>query len=140
MAYLDATVVVQFNDPGKQTLYKELGFISENTLETFVSTNIILGVENRVAEIIGVTYTAETVPADVKLAATQAACNVLAYIRVNRMGPLITNPQGFNLSVPIVTAFTPEIMAVLALHKTSTEQLASSEYKTDKIRDTWEET
>jgi hypothetical protein len=139
MVYLDAGVIVQFNDPGKATLYKELGFASETALETFVASNIILGVESRVAQILGVTYTAVDVPAAVKLAAYQAAANTLLYIRTNKMGPVITNPQGFNLQVPIVQAFTKEIMAVLEEFQVQSEQIESSDYKTDNMKITWEE-
>jgi hypothetical protein len=145
MAYLSATTIVKFCKPSESddapTLASELGFLSETSLETFVTDNIIPGVEARVQEIIGVAYTSlsATAQADVKLAATQAAVNVLLYIRMNKMGPVITNPQGFNLQVPIIQAFTPEIMAALERYVTHTECIESSEYKTDGIKETGEE-
>mgnify|MGYP001028986017 CR=1 FL=1 len=137
MTYLDEEVVVQFNDPGKATLYKELGFSSEEALETFVKTYIVPGVEGYAAQLSGGNYTDATVPALVKLVAYQAAANVLAYIRTNRMGPVLQNPAGFNLSVPIVQAFTPELREILMSKRARI--VKASDYQTDKLADRWEE-
>jgi hypothetical protein len=44
------------------------------------------------------------------------------------------------LQVPVFKAFTPEIMEILlGFKKDREEQLASSEYKTDGMKATWEE-
>jgi hypothetical protein len=135
MTYLIAGVVVQWNDPSKSVLYGELGFASETTLETFVTNYVIPGVEDYAAQLSGGNYTDATVPALVKMVAYQAAANVLAYMRTNRMGPVLQNPAGFNLQVPIVKAFTPELVEMLQSKRARI--VKASEYKTDKIRDTW---
>jgi len=137
--YMDATVTVQFADPSKTKLFKELGFGNEAALETFVTSYIIPGVETHIAQILGVAYASSTVPEDVKMVAHTVGSHVLLYLRTNQMGPVIANPQGFNLQVPLVEFFTPDLLAMLRRRDTRTEQLASSEYKTDKIKETWEE-
>jgi len=136
---MDAAVTVQFADPSKTKLFKELGFANESALETFVTSYIIPGVETHIAQILGVAYTSSTVPEDVKMVAHTIGSHVLLYLRTNQMGPVIANPQGFNLQVPLVEFFTPDILTMLRRRDAHTEQLASSEYKTDEIKNTWEE-
>jgi len=140
MAYLSGTVIVKFADASGITLYKELGCVSNTALIAWVTENLISALEGRIHNITQQTFTVDTVDPAVVMAGNQAGANVLIYMRANRSGPFVTNPQGFNLQVPVFKAFTPEIMEILlGFKKDREEQLASSEYKTDKIRDTWEE-
>ncbi len=112
MTYLDAAVSVRLNDGNMDTLYKELKFASESDLEAFIENFLIPGVEARVKTITGVsTPTADQ--GNITLGAQMALTNLLAYMRVNRMGPILQNPTGFNLSIPIVKAFTSEVMTLL---------------------------
>ncbi len=136
MTYLTAAVVVQFNDPGKSKLYSDLGFASEAALESFITSYIIPGVEGYAANISGGSYTDDTVPAKVKMAAFMAACNVLSYMRTNHMGPpVVPGPTGLNLQVPISQAFTPEIRAILESNRTPI--VKSSTFQTDALDDRW---
>jgi len=137
MVYLDAAVAVQFNDPGLGSLYKELGFADEDALEDFVGTYIIPGVEGRIADLTGKTYTDVTVPEALRMVGHQAVANVLAYVRTNRMGPVLQNPAGFNLAVPIVEAFTPELLSVVKSYVT--KRVKATSYQTDKIATAWNE-
>ncbi len=131
LAYLTASVVVQLNDASKTKLFDELGFGSEALLETFITTYIIPGIEAHAAQLSGGAYTDATVPAMVKLVAYQAACNVLSYMRTNKMGPVIANPAGFNLQVPITQAFTDDLKE--ALHYYRARIVVPSAYQTSTI-------
>jgi len=139
MVYMDAEVTAQFADPSKAKLFKNLGFETFDALKAWITTHVIPGIENRIATLTGRTWTESDVPEAVKQLAHQAGANLLLYLRANQMGPLITNPQGFNLEVPIVHAFTPEMLAELEHYKEHPAILASSDYKTEHIKETWEE-
>ncbi len=131
MTYLTASVVVQLNDPSKTKLWDELGFVSEGSLEKYITSHIIPGIEAHVAQLSGGNYADATVPAMVKLVAYQAACNVLSYMRTNKMGPVIANPAGFNLQVPITEAFTDDLKEALSCYRARI--VVPSAYQTSTI-------
>lgn len=139
MVYMDAEVTIQFADPSKLKLFAELKFASFDEFKTWVASHVVPGIEDRIAKITGRAWIETDAPDGLKQLAHQAGANLLLYLRTNQMGPLIST-QSFNLGVPIVHAFTPEILAELERYKEHPAILASSDYKTEHIKETWEET
>lgn len=139
MVYMDAEVTIQFADPSEQKLYAEFKFLSFDAFRTWVTSHVIPGIEGRIAKLTSKTWTASDIPGGLKQLAHQAGANLLLYLRANQQGPLITNPQGFNLEVPIIHAFTPEMLAELEGYKDRPSIATSSSYKTKAIKETWEE-
>ena len=119
--------------------YKELGFTTEEALSTFITTYVIPGVEGRIHQHCMKTWTADTVPAGVKLIANVAGSNVLIYMRVNNLGPLIQSGQ-FKLQVADVPAFTEDMLKALDEFKVLPDVGKSSDYATPEIKDRWNET
>lgn len=132
--YMDPEVVKKLS----ATDWMKLKFVDDATFTTWINDNVISGIESRVAQITGKTWTADTVPEGVKQIAHIAGSNVLIYLRVNQLGPLIQRGE-FNLAAPQVPTFTEVMIKDLERFKQCTEQIVSSDYKTQALKDTWEE-
>jgi hypothetical protein len=120
--------------------FAELGFDTEAALKAWLTTYILPGIESFIANRTE-TWTAANVPAAVALAANMATSNVLVYYRVNNMGGLIKVGE-FKLQAPLVDIFTPEILKMIDAFQPSpdpTQIYQSSDYKTQALKDTWEE-
>jgi hypothetical protein len=140
MVYASADAIKYFagfvgGDPPR---YKELGFTSEETLNTFISTHIIPEVEGRIHQHCKKTWTADTVPAGVRILANLAGSNALVYMRVNNLGPLIQSGQ-FKLQVAEVPMFTDDMLKALNDFIDWPDIGKASSYATDEIKDRWQE-
>lgn len=119
--------------------FAEIEFDSEASLKSWLTKYVVPGIEGFIANRTQ-TWTAVDVPATVALAANMATSNVLVYYRVNHMGALI-RVGDYKVQAPLVDIFTPEILKMIDAFQPApdVEIYQSSEYKTQALKDTWEE-
>jgi len=118
--------------------YKELGFTTEEALNTFITTFVIPGVEGHIHQHCMKTWTAETVPAAVKRIANVAGSNVLVFMRANNLGPLVRAGE-FKLQIPEISAFTEDMLKELDDFKELPDVGKASSYATSEIKERWNE-
>ena len=138
MVYATAEAIKYLSGFKAQDRYKELGFATEADLTTWIETYVITTVESRIHQRCRKTWTVDTVPAAVKLIANVAGSNVLIYMRVNNLGPLIQSGQ-FKLQVAEVPMFTEEMLAALDEFAESPSLTKTSGYATGEIKERWNE-
>jgi hypothetical protein len=119
--------------------YSSLGFTSQNTMDTYLTDTIIPAVEGLVNSHLRQSYTDLTVPAAVKHGAIRIAANALMLIGVNKMGSLV-RVGDWRVQLARRDIFTPEIQAELEpFRKKRTSAVKSTPFKTDDIKETWDE-
>ena len=136
MVYVDVDVAFRLSG----VTFANVGFDTEVALKGWLTDHVVPAIEGFIANRTQ-TWTAANVPAAVALAANMATSNVLVYYRVNNMGGLIKVGE-FKLQAPLVDIFTPEILKMIDAFQPSpdpTQIYQSSDYKTQALKDTWEE-
>ena len=78
------------------------------------------------------------VPDAVKDLVARAAANMMQYMVMNKMGPLIHQGQ-FTLSIPDQSVLTKDLLQLLAPWVKRRPYTKASDYQTDKITDDWSE-
>jgi hypothetical protein len=79
------------------------------------------------------------IPEAVKDVAARAAANMIQYLVMNKMGPLIRTGD-YTISIPDQSVLTKELRALLTVWVKRTPHVISTPYKTDTIKETWDET
>jgi hypothetical protein len=77
------------------------------------------------------------IPDAIKDIAARAAANMIQYLVMNKMGPLIQTGD-FKIKVPTQAVLTDELRALLASWVKRTPHVISSPYKTREVSDTWD--
>ena len=78
------------------------------------------------------------IPVAIKDVAARAAANMVQYLVMNKMGPLIRTGD-YTLSIPEQSVLTKELRALLAPWVKRTPHVTSTPYKTDDMRELWDE-
>lgn len=79
------------------------------------------------------------VPDAVKDVAARATANMLQYMVMNKMGPLV-HETVFQISIPVQAVLTKELVELLASWVKRRPYTKSSAYQTQPIKDDWGET
>jgi len=77
------------------------------------------------------------IPEAIKDVAARATANMIQYLVMNKMGPLIRTGD-YTLSIPDQSVLTKELRGLLAPWVRRTGHVISTPYKTKEIDDTWE--
>jgi hypothetical protein len=136
LVYVDVDVAFRLSG----VPFATINFDSEAALKAWLTDHVLPGIEGFIANRTQ-TWTASDVPAAVVLAANMATSNVLVYYRVNHMGTLIRIGD-YKVQAPLVDVFTPEILKMIDAFQPNpdvTQIYQSSDYKTQALKDTWEE-
>jgi len=78
------------------------------------------------------------IPEAIKDVAARASANMIQYLVMNKMGPLIRTGD-YTISIPDQSVLTRELRALLASWVKGTPHVISTPYKTDDIRELWDE-
>jgi len=115
------------------------GFADATAQAAHITTFLLPAAQNAVEQYLGYTYADADVPAQVKHVTLKVAALGLMKIGIKKIGSLIrVGDYVVELSDP--TIFTPELKAEITdfvLGRTS--HIAVSLYKTDEIKETWDE-
>ena len=117
-----------------------LGFSSQTTLESHISTYILPAVQDNINEYLNQAYDDTSVPEGVKYAALRVAANALIKIAVRKMGPMV-RISDYKVETAGAEIFTPEIQREIDCYMArahSTAPVASS-YKSHEMRERWGE-
>lgn len=119
--------------------FSSLGFASQSAMNNYLTDTIIPAVEDLVNSHLRQEYTDSTVPAAVKHGAIRIAANALMLIAANKMGSLV-RVGDWRVQLARRDIFTPEIRAELEpFHKKRTPSVKATSFKTDDIKETWDE-
>ena len=119
--------------------YSSLGFTSQIAMDNYLTNTIIPAVEDLVNSHLRQSYTDVTVPDGVKHAAIRVAANALMLIAANKMGSLV-RVGDWRVQLARRDIFTPEVRAELEpFYKKRTPTVKSTPFKTDDIKETWDE-
>jgi hypothetical protein len=78
------------------------------------------------------------IPDAIKDVAARATANMIQYLVMNKMGPLIRTGD-YQISIPDQSVLTKELRALLAPWVKRTPHVISTPYKTDDIKKAWDE-
>ncbi|MCJ7455812.1 hypothetical protein MUP07_03595 [Candidatus Bathyarchaeota archaeon] len=79
------------------------------------------------------------IPDAVKDVAARATANMIQYLVMNKMGPLIRTGD-FTISIPTQAVLSKELKDLLASWVRRAGHVKATPYKTDTIKETWDET
>lgn len=86
-----------------------------------------------------VEYVGSTLPEAIQDICARAAANMIQYLVMNKMGPLIRTGD-YQLSIPDQSVLTPDLRQLLAPWRLQrTGHVVASSYKTHEIRRRWDE-
>jgi len=86
-----------------------------------------------------VDYTGSTIPEEIRDICARAAANMVQYLVMNKMGPLVTTAGGYKLRIPTQEVLPDELKRLLEPWITHTPYVKSTSYKTAAIADAWDE-
>ncbi len=78
------------------------------------------------------------VPDAIKDMAARATSNMLQYMVMNKVGPLVHQSQ-FQIAIPVQAVLTKELLDLLAVWVKRYPHTKATDYKTDKIASDWNE-
>ena len=108
-------------------------------MDTYITGTIEPAVESLVNLHLNQSYTDSGVPAAVKHAGIRIAANALLLIAANKMGSLV-RVGDWRVQLAKRDIFTPEIEAELEpFRKKRTSSVKATPYKTDELKDRWNE-
>jgi len=116
-------------------------FANETAFDTFLTGTLIPRAQGHINAFckrdFDVHYP-EGIPDAIKDIAARAAANMVQYMVMNRMGPLIRTGD-YQIAIPTQAVLPRELQELLARWVKRTPIVKSTPYKTDEIRDTWDE-
>jgi hypothetical protein len=121
--------------------FSSLGFVSQTIMDAYLTNTIIPAVEDLVNSHLRQDYTDVTVPAAVKHGAIRIAANALMLIAANKMGSLV-RVGDWRVQLAKRDIFTPEIRVELEPYRsfeTRTPTVKATPFKTDDIKERWDE-
>jgi hypothetical protein len=115
-------------------------FANEAAFETFLTDTLIPRAQGHVNAYckrdFDVDYSSG-IPDAVKDVAARAAANMIQYLIMNRMGPLI-RVGDYQISIPNQSVLTKELRDLLAPWVRRAGHVKATDWKTKEISDTWE--
>lgn len=143
--WVDCTTVKQYalvkwqdlNYNGKANL----PFGDEDAFDDFLEETLIPRAQGHINRFCKRDFDADypgAVPDPIKDVAARATANMVQYMVMNKMGPLIHQGQ-FTLSIPDQSVLTKDLLQLLAPWVKRRPYSKASDYKTDKITDDWSE-
>jgi hypothetical protein len=84
-----------------------------------------------------VDYAASSIPEAIKDVAARATANMIQYLVMNKMGPLIRTGD-FQISIPQQAVLTKELKDLLAPWVKRAGHVKATDWKTKEITDTWD--
>jgi hypothetical protein len=116
-----------------------VGFETQALMESHVTTYLIPAAQSLIEEHLHRTYTDEDVPAAIKHAAMRVCATGLMKISIRKMGALI-RVGDYKVELSRSDIFTPELRDELApFIKGRTPGVKATPYKTDEMKERWEE-
>lgn len=115
-------------------------FASENDFDQFLSGTLIPRAQAHINAFCRRDFDLDYlsgVPEAVKDVAARATANMVQYLVMNKMGPLIQTGD-FKLKIPTQAVLTDELKALLMPWVKRTPRATSTPYKTREIQDTWD--
>jgi hypothetical protein len=116
-------------------------FANETAFDTFLTNTLIPRAQAHInahcKRDFDVDYP-DGIPEAIKDVAARAAANMVQYLVMNKMGPLIRTGD-YTLSIPEQSVLTKELRALLAVWVKRTPHVISTPYKTDDMRELWDE-
>ncbi len=143
MAWTTSTEVKQYTLVKWDSLNYTAGvpFANEAAFNTFLDGTLIPRAQGHINKHCKRDFDVDfpgAVPDAVKDIAARATANMVQYMVMNKMGPLIHETQ-FQISIPIQAVLTAELIQLLAAWVKRTPHTSTTLYKTDKIADDWNE-
>jgi len=129
MAWVTALEVRQY----AQVLYSDFQegtFANETAFDTFITGTVIPAVESHIEAYCDRDFDVDFpsgIPAAIKDVARRAAANILQYMIMNKMGPLI-RVEDFKLAIPEQEILTPGLRKLLDRWKYRQPHVKSTDY------------
>jgi hypothetical protein len=135
MAWITASEVKKYAQV-KYTDFMEGSFASETELDSFITDSVIPAVESHIEAYCRRDFDADYpsgIPNAIKDVARRASTNILQYMIMNKMGPLIRVDERFQhykLGIPEQEVLTPGLKALLDPWVKASTYVKATEYKT----------
>jgi len=114
----------------KYSDFVEGSFTNEAAFDTFITGTVVPAVESHIEAYCDRDFDADFpsgIPAAIKDVARRAAANILQYMIMNKMGPLI-RVEDFKLAIPEQEILTPGLRKLLDRWKYRQPHVKSTEY------------
>jgi len=117
-------------------------FATETTFDTFLTNKLIPRAQAHINAFCKRDFDTDYptgIPDAVKDLAARATANMIQYLVMNKMGPLIRTGD-FTISIPTQAVLSKELKDLLASWVRRAGHVKATPYKTDTIKETWDET
>jgi hypothetical protein len=117
-------------------------FTNEAAFDTFLDGTLIPRAQAHINQYCRRDFNVDyptAVPDAIKDIAARATANMIQYMVMNKMGPLVHQGQ-FTLSIPVQNVLPPDLQQLLAPWEKRKPHTKASAYQTDNIKDAWGET
>lgn len=114
-------------------------FTNEAAFDTFLDGTLIPRAQGHINKHCKRDFDADypgAVPDAIKDIAARATANMLQYMVMNKMGPLV-HETVFQISIPVQAVLPKELQELLAPWVKRRPYTKASDYQTDKIKDAW---
>ncbi len=115
-------------------------FASEAAFETFLTDTLIPRAQGHINAFCKRDFDADYpsgIPEAIKDVAARAAANMIQYLVMNKMGPLIRTGD-YQITIPTQAVLTKELKELLASWVRRTGHVKATPYKTREISGTWD--
>jgi hypothetical protein len=119
---------------------KNTPFANDAAFETFIAETLIPRAQGHINAFCKRDFDADYpsgVPEAVKDIAARATANMIQYLVINRMGPLI-RAGDYKISIPDQSVLTKELRELLTPWVRRAGHVKATDYKTREITDTWD--
>ena len=118
-------------------------FVAEAAFDTFLTDTLIPRAQNHINASCKRDFDVDYptgIPDAIKDVVARATANMIQYLVMNKMGPLIRTGD-YTISIPDQSVLTKELRGLLAPWVASkrTPRVKATPYKTQEIKDTWDE-
>jgi len=133
MAWLDSTEITNARKLYAQVTYEDFmqgAFADDAAIESFIDEYLLPSVESHIEAYCDRDFDAEypsAIPGAIKDVASRAIANMLQYMVMNKMGPLVRTGD-FKLEIPEQEILTPGLRALLSPWVKRTPIVKSSDY------------
>jgi hypothetical protein len=116
-------------------------FATESAFDTFLLGTLIPRAQNHINAFCKRDFDVDYptgIPDAIKDVAARATANMIQYLVMNKMGPLIRTGD-FTISIPTQAVLSKELKDLLASWVRRAGHVKATPYKTDEIRELWDE-
>lgn len=119
---------------------KNVPFANEAEFETFLTGTLIPRAQGHINAFCKREFDTDypdEIPEAIKDIAARATANMVQYLVMNKMGPLIRTGD-YQISIPEQAVLTRDLKVLLASWVRRTGHVEATQYKTKEITDTWD--